>query len=163
MKTERVTYFLLALCGLFILAWAAIILLLVWPIEELSLQSAGTFGDSFGVLTAFFSGLAFAGLIGTLLLQRDELRLQREELQLTRVELRRSSLAQGEQVEALRETAMLNALATLTAAYTDISLTKVGGQPSEAQEAKPKRDELLKRLESLLESMGSERRAHHDS
>jgi hypothetical protein len=102
------------------------------------------------VLTALFSGLAFAGLIGTLLLQRDELRLQREELRLTREELRKSSAAQAEQVEALRETAQLHAVSTLTAAYTDISLTKVGGQPPESVLAKPKRDQLLARLEAML-------------
>jgi hypothetical protein len=40
----------------------------------------GTFGDSFGVLTALFSGLAFAGLVYTILLQRIELEETREVL-----------------------------------------------------------------------------------
>ncbi|MEB8055765.1 putative phage abortive infection protein [Pseudomonas fulva] len=34
---------------------------------------SGTFGDAFGVLNAFFSGLAFFGLITTLLLQRKDI------------------------------------------------------------------------------------------
>lgn len=48
----------------------------------------GTFGDMFGVVNALFSGLAFAGIIVTLFLQKDELALQREELKQTREELR---------------------------------------------------------------------------
>ena len=47
----------------------------------------GTFGDMFGAVNALFSGLAFAGLIITLLYQKEELKLQREELKQTRAEL----------------------------------------------------------------------------
>jgi hypothetical protein len=54
-------------------------------IEEPTNQ--GTFGDMFGAVNALFSGLAFAGLIATLLYQKNELKLQREELKLTREEL----------------------------------------------------------------------------
>lgn len=43
--------------------------------------TTGPFGDSFGPLTSLFSGLAFSGLIYTVLLQRQELKLQRCELQ----------------------------------------------------------------------------------
>ena len=46
----------------------------------------GVAGDMFGSLTALFSGLAFAGLISTLLMQRKELEFQREELRLSRSE-----------------------------------------------------------------------------
>jgi hypothetical protein len=44
-------------------------------------------GDTFGGITSLFSGLAFAGLIVTLWMQRHELRLQRLELADTRAEL----------------------------------------------------------------------------
>lgn len=47
----------------------------------------GTFGDKFGAVNALFSGLAFAGLIVTLLYQKEELKLQRDELAETRKEL----------------------------------------------------------------------------
>jgi len=46
-------------------------------------------GDTFGGITSLFSGLAFAGLIVTLWMQRHELRLQRLELSETRAELSR--------------------------------------------------------------------------
>lgn len=60
----------------------------------------GTFGDMFGVSNALFSGLAFAGVIYAILLQRKELELQREELKLTRGELK----GQKEQLEAQNKT-----------------------------------------------------------
>lgn len=46
----------------------------------------GTFGDMFGSVNALFSGLAFAGIIFTILLQSKELKYQRYELQATREE-----------------------------------------------------------------------------
>ena len=46
----------------------------------------GQFGDMFGVVNSLFSGLAFGGIIYTILLQREELKAQREELRLTKQE-----------------------------------------------------------------------------
>ncbi|MEM1223439.1 MAG: hypothetical protein AAGH40_11840, partial [Verrucomicrobiota bacterium] len=50
-------------------------------------ESRGTFGDMFGAVNALFSGLAFAFLIYTIFLQKEELSLQRNELKLTRSEI----------------------------------------------------------------------------
>lgn len=69
-------------------AYAAILLYWPSPITLGNIDKAGTFGDSFGVLTSLFSGLAFAGIVFTVLLQREELSLQREELRLTRDEIK---------------------------------------------------------------------------
>lgn len=44
----------------------------------------GTFGDKFGVVNSLFSGLAFAGIIITIYMQKHELELQRRELKATR-------------------------------------------------------------------------------
>src|SRR5690606_8539543 len=49
---------------------------------------SGTFGDTFGALNALFSGLAFTGVIVTILIQRTELKNQRLELSLQRTEMR---------------------------------------------------------------------------
>ena len=62
----------------------------------------GQFGDIFGAVNALFSGLAFAGLIYAILLQREDLGLQREELKLTREELQRTANAQEQSEIALR-------------------------------------------------------------
>ena len=56
-----------------------------WWTEE---NARGTFGDSFGVVNALFSGLAFAGVICAILLQKKELELQRQELKDTRAEIK---------------------------------------------------------------------------
>ena len=57
---------------------------LLFPDTGNSTGNAGTAGDMFGGLTALFSGLAFAGLVTTLFMQRKELELQRNELKQTR-------------------------------------------------------------------------------
>lgn len=64
--------------------------LLSWILIDLFIADSdrGTFGDKFGAINALFSGLAFAGLIVTLLYQKEELKLQREELAQTRGELK---------------------------------------------------------------------------
>tara|TARA_R110002051_G_C8612489_1_gene482090 strand:+ start:48 stop:359 length:312 start_codon:yes stop_codon:yes gene_type:complete len=51
-------------------------------------KNRGTFGDMFGSINALYSGLALAGIIITILLQRNELKLQREELKETRKEFK---------------------------------------------------------------------------
>lgn len=56
--------------------------------QDGSWSTRGQFGDMFGTVNALFSGLAFAGIIYTILLQREELKEQRAELQLTREELK---------------------------------------------------------------------------
>ena len=50
-------------------------------------DTRGTFGDQFGAVNALFSGLAFTGLIYTIILQRKDLELQRNDLKLQREEL----------------------------------------------------------------------------
>lgn len=64
--------------------------LLSWVLIDVFIADSdrGTFGDKFGAINALFSGLAFAGLIVTLLYQKEELKLQREELAQTREELK---------------------------------------------------------------------------
>lgn len=55
-------------------------------LKDLEPSDRGTLGDMFGTINALFSGLAFAGIIFTILLQRKELRYQRDELKETREE-----------------------------------------------------------------------------
>lgn len=57
----------------------------------------GTFGDQFGAVNALFSGLAFTGLIYTIILQRRDLELQRNDLKLQRQELALSRQEMEEQ------------------------------------------------------------------
>ena len=52
----------------------------VFPDLVPNVEKRGQWGDSFGFVTALFTGLAFAILIWTLHVQQEELALQREEL-----------------------------------------------------------------------------------
>ena len=63
----------------------------------------GSFGDMFGAVNTLFSGLALAGVVYAILLQRRELALQREELSMTRGELRRAADAQQASTEFRKE------------------------------------------------------------
>lgn len=51
----------------------------------------GKVGDSYGVLTSLYTGLAFAGVIVTIILQSQELALQRKELKDTRAEFKQQN------------------------------------------------------------------------
>ena len=58
-------------------------------------EERGTFGDMFGAVGALFSGLAFAGVIVTMLQQSETLKLQRKDLrnQTESIELQRQEIA----------------------------------------------------------------------
>ena len=61
-----------------IIFWLSVTNLICKPEQQ------GQFGDMFGAANTLFSGLAFAGIIYTIWLQRTELKLQRKELADTR-------------------------------------------------------------------------------
>lgn len=93
--------------GVFLL-WLIIPLATIWYFD--TPESAGSFGDTFGIINALFSSLAFALLIYTSFMQREELELQRKELKLTRKELKltreeleKSAEAQNKLVALTRE------------------------------------------------------------
>lgn len=79
---------------------------LVWRFLGKS-DERGDFGDMFGAVNALFSGLAFAVLIYTMLLQREELKLQREELKLQREVLELQAAELKRQADELVKTVEL--------------------------------------------------------
>ncbi|MEA3495336.1 MAG: hypothetical protein U9R42_04805 [Bacteroidota bacterium] len=87
-KKEKDKYFPLFLK----IAIGFLILALVFPFIVNGFFSdwskSGTYGDTFGALNAVFSGLALAGVIVTILIQRTELKNQRVELSLQRNEMK---------------------------------------------------------------------------
>jgi hypothetical protein len=82
---------------------AQVIFTLAVMMSPLSWPDSSAFGEMFGGLNTLFSGLAFAGVIYAILLQRRELRLQRLELELTRNELQRAAAAQEKSEQALKD------------------------------------------------------------
>jgi hypothetical protein len=123
----------------------------------------GQIGDMFGLANSLFSGLAFAGVIFAILLQRRELELQREELKMTRGELKRSAEAQEKsegalrkQAASLRATAKLNAAVTLLEHYNGemvINNGFTGGSPREAnwRHASARKEEILQEIEKIYD------------
>ena len=66
----------LTICGIVFVVWAST--LLIKPVFfDQDWAKAGQSGDMFGAVNALFSGLAFAGLIFTIVVQKGELEGQR--------------------------------------------------------------------------------------
>ncbi len=89
----------------------ALVMMFAVP-QNVDWATRGQFGDMFGLINTIFSGLAFAGLIYTAMMQRielsfqrEELTLQRKEMELTRGELEKQSHAQQETEKALKDQA----------------------------------------------------------
>lgn len=57
---------------LLVVAYAGLLLWITSPVQELTIAKSEVFGDSFGMLKALFSSLVFAGVIVTILIQKDE-------------------------------------------------------------------------------------------
>ncbi len=113
-------------------------------------------------MNALFSGLAFAGLIYTVFLQREELALQRKELELTRQELQRTAAAQEQSEVALRaqaEAASLSARMSTTTALLDHYRAELKSMRSVAIPGNDPRRAVIRELEAreaaLLELLDS--------
>jgi Putative phage abortive infection protein len=78
------------------------------------------FGDMFGAASALFSGLAFAGLVYTIALQRSELKSQREDLAETRRELHAQTTHFEEQNRTLRQQALVSTFFQLLRLHNEI-------------------------------------------
>lgn len=131
-----------------------------FSLRDDSYVERGTFGDMFGAVNSLFSGLALAGIILTILLQRKELALQRKELRDTREELKRTASAQENsekaltrQAENLKITAKLTALSSLVVHYSDLETRIRKGYQSNlnAEDAILRRDRYVQRIEEILE------------
>jgi uncharacterized membrane protein len=81
-KNRNLTYLSIGIIVLIVAGW-----ILTYYFLEGN-EARGTFGDMFGSLNALYSGFALAGIIITILLQKNELKLQREELKETRKEFK---------------------------------------------------------------------------
>jgi len=134
--------FVVMLMVVFFLWFGNYVFFLKWENED-----RGTFGDMFGFVNALFSGLAFAGLIYTAMMQKEELKLQRDELGLTRQELNRMVQTQELSERALKQQAQ---------AYTYSAI--VNGHNSFVVQLNKELEELKDRHRTLtfLNSIGDE-------
>lgn len=104
--------------------WAALCTLGFWALSFFLLfmnsTDRGTFGDMFGAVNALFSGLAFAGLIVTLIMQHEELGLQREELAQTNKELAAQREEFADQNKTMKIQRFENTLFNMLSLHQDI-------------------------------------------
>jgi hypothetical protein len=149
-RSPRRIWLIAAICGIVVVqvVYGILVIELLGP----RMDVRGQFGDLFGGVTALFTGLAFGGVIYTILLQSNELELQREELRLNREELHRSADAQLQQVKRLEEAAELSAISTLVNTYSAVlqplrdatHQTRVDMAWQERQRAAPEADKYIK-------------------
>lgn len=132
--------------------WAGSALVTWWILPTWT--ERGQFGDLFGAVNSLFSGLALAGIVFTIFLQRQELKLQRIELELTRTELERTATAQeasvhtlSKQVDVMATTARLSALTALVSQYR-LKLDNAGSIME--------REDILRRQMLYLDQLESE-------
>jgi hypothetical protein len=116
----------LLVVALFLLFLMAV-LLSWWPFSGMSWSLRSELGESFGVLSALFNGLAFAGLIITILIQSRELRLQRHQLSLQRTELQAQRAESKRLADAQEQQTLLNSISAFVAAETYSNRTNFGG------------------------------------
>lgn len=175
MKTEHSTN-LVADISLRPLVFTGIGIVILWVVSGLVVYfrlstwaDRGNFGDTFGAVNALFAGLAFAGMIFTILLQRRELALQREELKLTRMELQRSAEAQEKsqhalslQVQEQRFSARLAAATSLVSIISrHVDHLKTYGDQDRLKNLKVA-EQSLSRYEQILEQMFEESMNRHE-
>lgn len=160
--------------GILVVLLAVVVGLWCWLPGQLAgdnatLEHRGQLGDSYGSVNALFTGLAFAGLIFTILLQHREIRLQRADFAAQIEEMRQSREEIGRQVHVqtlqLRVAmvdlkmkafeAEIAAIEMESHAWTDHAKSKKSG--TAIREVKKQMDELNRNLEEELKKPNLER------
>lgn len=148
----------LKLSILIFIVWISSFIIIYFSIDNWS--DRGTFGDLFGAINSLFSGLALAGIIFTIFLQRKELGLQRLELSETRKELKRSAEAQEkseialkEQAESLKLSSQLAALNSLVTSYIEQEQYWTNKHTIKMNEAKKKKEKYIVQIEQILKNI----------
>ncbi|NVJ98875.1 MAG: putative phage abortive infection protein [Alphaproteobacteria bacterium] len=120
--------------ALILLVWFFTLWSFLWGPDWINVGNRGTFGDMFGGLTSLFSGFAFAGIVISIFMQREELELtretledQRQELELTRTTLEAQKAEMVQQNQTLGRQQFENTFYQLLAYFnTYIGEIKVG-------------------------------------
>ncbi|MGV6831375.1 MAG: hypothetical protein ACWA5P_07435 [bacterium] len=150
-------YLLLKLIILVITIWGLSAIGIFYFIPEWS--DRGTFGDLFGAVNALFSALAFAVLIYTIILQREEIKQNREEIVLNRKELEKSAKLQRKAQEVLIQqvaqthlSAKMNAMRTLVDYYNN-QISNPKSSEDVVEKAKLKRKHIIAQIDLLIDGL----------
>jgi hypothetical protein len=156
-KKKPKNYILIKLIFLVVLIWALSAWLIMFFVSEWS--ERGTFGDLFGAVNALFSGLAFAVLIYTIILQREEIKENRREIVLNRKELQKSGKIQLKsqevlirQVEQTHLSAKMNAMRTIVDYYNN-QISNPKSSEEVVEMAKRKRKHIITQIDELIDGL----------
>jgi len=139
----------------------AAFVVLLWLIPRYTLfdyPHRGSYGDMFGSVNSLFSGLAFAGIIFAIFLQRRELSLQREELRLQREEMTKSREELAKQAKLqyaqLKTTLSELKIRSLEAEIAKVEMeAKIYNMPEETHQAVPSIGKIKEKMDSLIEEL----------
>ncbi len=149
-----------------ILPLLVLFVILVWVVSGIIIyylvpnwSDRGTVGDMFGAVNALYSGLAFVGLIYTIIMQREEIQLNRQEIEMNRKELKKSANAQLQSQKALQDqvlqtnlTTKINAMSTIIN-YYNIQIANPNNSAEIVERAKLKRKKLIHAIDELIEGV----------
>ncbi len=148
---------LIKLIILVIFIWGLSALLIIVLLPNWS--DRGTFGDLFGAVNALFSALAFAALIYTIVLQREEIKENREEIILNRKELAKGAKLQQkaqqvliQQVEQTHLSAKMNAMRTIVEYYNN-QISNPKSTEETIEKAKQKRKLIIIQIDQLIDGL----------
>lgn len=141
-----------------------LIVVIIWMTSALFIyfgldtwDKRGAFGDLFGAINSLFSGLAFAGLMYTIFLTKQDLEIQRKEVAANRKQLIKSAKAQqksekalAEQVEQMKIASRLDALKTLID-YYNIQIANGSNTEVVIEKARKKRKSTIQEIEELID------------
>lgn len=155
-KKLRENLFVILILGVFVL-WALSGILTLLFLNQWS--DRGTFGDLFGSVNALFSGLAFAALIYTIVLQREEIKSNREEIILNRKELAKGAKLQQkaqqlltQQVKETHLSAKMNAMRTLVDYYNN-QISNPKSNEATIENARTKRKNIIHLIDELIDGL----------
>ena len=157
-KTEDKSLIIIGIISIVIIVSGLLITYAV--MKDKTKDELEAFSNMFGGINSLFSGLALAGIILTVLLQKNELTLQRRELIETREELKRSAEAQEKserahrkQAENLKISAQLSAMSTLVNYYSDEEkrLKHIFPSPTKCTQAIEKKRDCIRKIEEILQ------------
>ncbi len=113
----------------------------------------GTFGDMFGAISAFFTGVTLAGLIYTIHQQQKDLIAAQEATNRAIIAQEKSAEALKQQAETLHRTATLNAYSIMISSYNHLIQEMKGFDIT--NKYKQEREKYLEKLKKALNEMES--------
>lgn len=144
-KKNTLKYSLWIGAGVLCVWWVSTLIILIsgldWP-------QRGQFGDMFGAVNSLFSGLAFAGVIIAIFLQREDIKLTQEEIRTLKEQTKKQNEALDKQIESIGKQNFENTF------FKMINLINETVQQTYIQEYKKRFDglEVFSKISSDIES-----------